>query len=70
MAPDKDRPGKEKERKAAAAYRVKALGRPLQRGRLQKRSEAASDSAIAAAAHGEEVSLESRTAPPRDDRAG
>lgn len=75
MAPDKDKPGKNRDRKAArdeyeVAYYTKELGRPLQRRMLQKRFDDLADSAISAAAHGEEESLESRAAPPPEDRAG
>jgi hypothetical protein len=75
MAPDKDKPGKDRDRKATrdeyeVAYYTKELGRPLQRRMLQKRLDDLSGSAISAAAHGEEESPESPTALPPEDRAG
>ena len=75
MAPDKDKPGKDRSRKPArdefeVAYYTKELGRPLQRKLLQKRLEELAASSTAAASHGEEESLENRESPPRDDRAG
>jgi hypothetical protein len=76
MAPDnKDKPGTDRNRKAArdeyeVAYYTKELGRPLQRKMLQKRLDDLSDRSITAASHGEEESLENRDSPPPDDRAG
>lgn len=75
MAPDKDKPGKDRTRKAArdeyeVAYYTKELGRPLQRKMLQKRLDDLAGGSAAAASHGVEESLESRDSPPRDDRAG
>jgi len=75
MGIDKDKPGKDRDRKAAreeyeVAYYTKELGRPLQRKMLQKRFDAFTDSAISAAGHGEEASPEDRAALPPEDRAG
>lgn len=75
MAPDKDKPGKGRDRKAArdeyeVAYYTKELGRPLQRKMLQKRLDDFSDGSIAAAGHGEEPSPEGSTSLPPEDRAG
>lgn len=76
MAPDKDKPGKGRDRKAArdeyeVAYYTKELGRPLQRKMLQKRLDDLSDSGAAAAGgHGEEPSPEGSTPLPPEDRAG
>lgn len=75
MAPDKDKPGKDRNRKATRdeyelAYYRKEHGRPLQRKLLQKRLEDLADRWIMAATHGEEESLENRASTPRDDRAG
>ncbi|MDP3761163.1 MAG: hypothetical protein Q8R01_11685 [Ramlibacter sp.] len=75
MAPDKDKPGKDRHRKAArdeyeVAYYTKELGRPLQRKMLQKRFDDFSDNTISAASHGEEPSPEGGTPLPPEDRAG
>ena len=75
MTRDKDMPRKDRNSKAArdeyeVAYYTKELGRPLQRKMLQKRLNDLSDSAIEAASHGEEESIDSRASPPQDDRAG
>jgi hypothetical protein len=70
MAPDKDPDRKAAREEFEVAYYTKELGRKLQRKMLQRRFEDFSDSTITAAAHGEEPSPESRSSPPRDDRAG
>lgn len=75
MAPDKEKSGKDRNRKAArdeyeVDYYTKELGRPLQRQMLQKRLDDLSDRSIKAASHGEEDSPENRASTPRDDRAG
>ena len=50
------------------AYYTKELGRPLQRKLLQQQMEAGGSAATCA--HGEDVSPETSTSPPRQDRAG
>lgn len=75
MPPDKDKPDNDRDRKAAreefeVAYYTRELGRPLQRKMLQQRFDDFSGSTISAATHGEEESLESRAAPPPEDRSG